>query len=174
VDLSFVTANLVKVWDGGWVPLIVAAVVFFLMWSWRAGRALLLKQLDRQTMSLASFVASMARKSRVPGTAVYLVRRLDIVPVSALHNLDNQAIEPADMEHLIAKYARPLTPAQQKAARAFRLASTPAPAPAWQLPPGPSGHPNTIYDPDEPPAAWAHKTPEPLQNPAQKTAFLPS
>ncbi len=87
VDLSFVTANLVKVLDGGWVPLVTASLVFFVMWSWRAGRTLLLAQLDRETMSLASFVTSMTDKPRVRGTAVYLVRRLDTVPVSALHNL---------------------------------------------------------------------------------------
>ncbi len=92
VDLSFVTANLVKVMDGGWVPLVTASVVFFVMWSWRAGRRLLLRQLDRETMSLPTFVKSMANKPRVPGTAVYLVRRLDSVPVSALHTLKHYKV----------------------------------------------------------------------------------
>jgi len=79
--------------------------------------------------------------------------------------LDNQALEPADMEELIAKYAAPLTPEQQKAERAFRAASTPAPKPAWQVPPGPPGKPNKIYEPSSPPP-WAHKTPEAIQNTA--------
>jgi AcrR family transcriptional regulator len=86
-------------------------------------------------------------------------------PERILCMLDNPAIEVADMEELIAKYARPLTPEQQKAERAFRAASTPAPKPVWQLPPGPPGHPNKIYDPNEPPS-WAQKTPEPIQNTA--------
>jgi AcrR family transcriptional regulator len=85
-------------------------------------------------------------------------------PDRILCMLDNPAIEPADMEHLIAKYARPLTPEQQKAERAFRAASTPAPQPAWQLPPGPPGRPNKIYDPND--RSWAPKTPEPIQNTA--------
>jgi KUP system potassium uptake protein len=87
VDLSFVTVNLVKVLDGGWVPLITASLIFFVMWSWRSGRTLLLTQLDRETMPLQLFVKSVADKPRVRGSAVYLVRRLDTVPVSALHNL---------------------------------------------------------------------------------------
>ena len=56
-------------------------------------------------------------------------------PDRILCMLDNPAIEPADMEELIAKYAAPLTAEQQKAERAFRAASTPAPKPTWQLPP---------------------------------------
>ncbi len=92
VDLSFVTANLAKVLDGGWVPLVTASFVFFLMWSWRQGRSVLLKQLDRETMPMPLFVKSMANKPRVRGTAVYLVRRLDVVPVSALHNLKHYKV----------------------------------------------------------------------------------
>jgi AcrR family transcriptional regulator len=86
-------------------------------------------------------------------------------PERILCMLDNPAIEVADMQELIAKYAAPLTAEQQKAERGFRAASTPAPKPVWQLPPGPPGHPNKIYDPNSPPP-WAHKTPEPLQNTA--------
>src|SRR5262249_62397031 len=38
IDLSFVAANLMKILEGGWVPLVVASVIFFLMWTWREGR----------------------------------------------------------------------------------------------------------------------------------------
>jgi AcrR family transcriptional regulator len=87
-------------------------------------------------------------------------------PDRILNMLDNQAIEPADMEHLIAKYAAPLTAEQQKAERAFRAASTAVPKPAWQLPPGPPGKPNTIYSPTSPPEPWGHKAPESVHNTA--------
>jgi len=86
-------------------------------------------------------------------------------PERILCMLDNQAIEVADMEELIAKYAAPLSQEQQNAERARRAASTPAPKPAWQLPPGPPGKPNKIYDPNSPPPR-AHNTPEPLQSTA--------
>jgi KUP system potassium uptake protein len=92
VDLSFVAANLTKVLDGGWIPLVTAALVFFLMSSWRKGRALLLDKLARETMPLEDFIAAMAEKRRVPGTAVYLVRRHHVVPVTMLHNLKHYKV----------------------------------------------------------------------------------
>jgi KUP system potassium uptake protein len=92
VDLSFVTANMIKVMDGGWVPLLTAAIVFFLMSSWRRGRELLLKQLERETAPIADFIATMESKPRVPGTAIYMVRRLDVVPVPMLHNLKHYKV----------------------------------------------------------------------------------
>jgi KUP system potassium uptake protein len=87
VDGSFVAANLTKVRDGGWVPLVAAAAVFTLMSSWRAGRAAMLKQLERETMPLALFIGSAGQVQRVPGTAVFLSRREDVVPLAMLHSL---------------------------------------------------------------------------------------
>ena len=87
VDCSFVGANLTKVLDGGWVPLVAAAAVFTLMASWGTGRAAMLKQLERETMPLGQFIATCAEVQRVPGTAVFLSRRLDVVPLAMLHSL---------------------------------------------------------------------------------------
>src|SRR5450631_1399093 len=87
VDLSFVSANLTKVADGGWVPLVAAAIVFLLMESWRSGRAAMLAQLERSTIPLAQFIESMTAEAKVSGTAVYLSRRDDVVPLSMLHNV---------------------------------------------------------------------------------------
>jgi len=92
VDLSFVTANLMKVFDGGYVPLIVAAVIFFLIWTWRRGRELMLERLERDTLPLATFIKQIHGKSRVPGTAVYLTSRTDVVPVPLLHNLKHNKV----------------------------------------------------------------------------------
>jgi KUP system potassium uptake protein len=87
VDFSFVAANLMKVFEGGYVPLVVAAIIFFLIWTWRRGRELLLQKLERDTLPLSTFIASIHSKSRVPGTAVYMTSRTDMVPVPLLHNL---------------------------------------------------------------------------------------
>ncbi len=87
VDLSFVAANLTKIADGGWVPLAAAAIVFTLMESWRIGRNAMFTQLERDTLPLDQFIASVVGESRVSGTAVYLSRREDIVPLSMLHNV---------------------------------------------------------------------------------------
>ena len=92
VDLSFVSANLMKVFDGGFVPLLIASVIFFLIWTWRSGRELMLQKLERDTMPLASFIAQMHDKPRVSGTAVYLTSRTDVVPVPLLHNLKHNKV----------------------------------------------------------------------------------
>src|ERR1700691_4024234 len=92
VDLSFVSANLMKVFEGGYVPLVVAATIFFLMWTWRRGRELMLQTLERDTLPLASFIKQIHGKSRVPGTAVYVTSRTDVVPVPMLHNLKHNKV----------------------------------------------------------------------------------
>jgi KUP system potassium uptake protein len=92
VDLSFVTANMMKVVEGGWVPLLVGAVLFFLMSTWHRGRIALGEQLERDTLPLTTFIASMRKKDRIPGTAVYMTSRLDMVPVPLLHNLKHNKV----------------------------------------------------------------------------------
>jgi KUP system potassium uptake protein len=92
VDLSFVAANLMKVVEGGFVPLVVAAVIFFLIWTWRRGRELMLERLERDTLPLGGFIKQIQGKSRVPGTAVYMTSRTDVVPVPLLHNLKHNKV----------------------------------------------------------------------------------
>ena len=92
VDLAFVSANMMKVFDGGWFPLVVAALVFFLMSTWRQGRDALLRKLERDTLPLSNFIAQVHGKTRVPGTAVYMTSRLDVVPVPLLHNLKHNKV----------------------------------------------------------------------------------
>jgi len=92
VDLAFVSANLMKVFEGGWFPLVVAALIFFLMTTWRQGREALLRRLERDTLPLSTFIAQVRGKTRVPGTAVYMTSRLDVVPVPLLHNLKHNKV----------------------------------------------------------------------------------
>jgi KUP system potassium uptake protein len=87
VDSSFAAANLTKVTQGGWVPLVMASLLFLLMEAWHSGRTAMLRQLERETMSLDLFIKSMANETKVPGTAVYLSRRFDVVPVAMLHSV---------------------------------------------------------------------------------------
>src|SRR6516162_5824815 len=94
VDLSFVAANMMKVMEGGWVPLVVGATIYFLMSTWHRGRLALREQLDRDTLPLVDFIGSMRNKARVPGTAVYLTSRLDMVPVPLLHNRTHKKVLP--------------------------------------------------------------------------------
>jgi len=92
VDLSFVSANLMKVLEGGWFPLVVAALIFFLLFTWLKGRDALLHKLERDTLPLTDFIRSVATKSRVSGTAIYMTSRLDVVPVPLLHNLKHNKV----------------------------------------------------------------------------------
>jgi len=92
VDLAFVSANMMKVFEGGWFPLVVAALIFFLMSTWWQGRHALLLKLERDTMPLSSFIAQVRNKTRVPGTAIYMTSRLDVVPVPLLHNLKHNKV----------------------------------------------------------------------------------
>jgi KUP system potassium uptake protein len=92
VDLSFVAANMMKVLEGGWVPLLVGATLFFAMSTWHGGRRALAKKLERDTLPLESFIASMHTKARVAGTAVYMTSRVDVVPVPLLHNLKHNKV----------------------------------------------------------------------------------
>jgi KUP system potassium uptake protein len=92
VDLSFVTANMMKVMEGGWVPLVVGATIYFLMSTWHGGRIALREQLDRDTLPLVDFIGSMRNKPRVAGTAIYMTSRLDMVPVPLLHNLKHNKV----------------------------------------------------------------------------------
>jgi len=92
VDLAFVAANLMKVAEGGWVPLVVAALIFLAMDTWWRGRAALLLRLERDTLPLKDFIANVRGHSRVAGTAVYLTSRTDVVPVPLLHNLKHNKV----------------------------------------------------------------------------------
>ncbi len=92
VDLAFVSANLMKVFEGGWFPLVVAASIFFLMFTWRQGRDALLRTLERDTFPLSNFIAQVHGKTRVSGTAIYMTSRLDVVPVPLLHNLKHNKV----------------------------------------------------------------------------------
>ena len=92
IDLSFVAANMMKVVEGGWVPLVVAALLFFAMSTWRQGRTALARKLERDTLPLKDFIAQVHNKTRVAGTAVYMTSRVDVVPVPLLHNLKHNKV----------------------------------------------------------------------------------
>jgi KUP system potassium uptake protein len=89
VDLTFLSANLLKIAEGGWFPITIAALVFAIMGTWWRGRRLLTEQHARDAMALPQFVERMGSQKvvRVPGTAVFLTRDLNAVPLALLHAL---------------------------------------------------------------------------------------
>ena len=89
VDLTFLSANMLKIAEGGWFPILVAALVFAVMGTWWRGRRLLAAQRARDAIPLRLFVDGLNpdRPLRVPGTAIFLTRDLTQVPVTLLHAL---------------------------------------------------------------------------------------
>jgi len=92
IDVSFAAANLTKIAEGGWVPVLAALIIYLTMQAWRSGRRSMLRQLERETLPLEVFLGSVDDIHRVPGTAVYLARRFDIVPLALLHSLKHYAV----------------------------------------------------------------------------------
>ncbi len=89
IDLGFWVANLPKIPYGGWFPLVVAAAMFTLMTTWKAGRRLLANRMEQRRIPFDEFVESIADHPpvRVPGTAIYMDSNLDATPHALLHNL---------------------------------------------------------------------------------------
>jgi KUP system potassium uptake protein len=94
VDLSFLGANLVKIAKGGWFPLLVAAVVYVLMTTWKRGRETVTRILQDTALPLSLFLEDMSRRQppRVPGTAVFMTSDPGGVPVVLLHHLKHNKV----------------------------------------------------------------------------------
>jgi KUP system potassium uptake protein len=94
VDLTFFSANLMKVVEGGWAPLAFAAVVMTIMYTWRRGTRLLFEKTRRQEMPLKDLVARLERKppQRVPGTAVFFTSDPQSAPTALLHSLKHYKV----------------------------------------------------------------------------------
>jgi KUP system potassium uptake protein len=95
LDLTFVSANLHKIPDGGWFPLMVGAAALTLMLIWRRGRAVALAHRSADAMPLDAFLASLDQPGaqvRVPGTAVYLTTQHDLLPSALALNLKHNGV----------------------------------------------------------------------------------
>jgi KUP system potassium uptake protein len=89
LDLTFLSANLLKIAEGGWFPIMVAAIVFAVMSTWWRGRRILAERRARETMPLGAFLDSVRpdHPPRIAGTAVIMARDIQQVPSALLHAL---------------------------------------------------------------------------------------
>ncbi len=89
VDLAFWGANLEKIPHGGWFPLVVAAVIFAVMTTWKTGRRILSSRMHATTLPFDLFLDDVERRlpPRVPGTAVFMYGNPEGTPPALLHNL---------------------------------------------------------------------------------------
>ncbi|APH55671.1 Kup system potassium uptake protein [Granulibacter bethesdensis] len=94
LDSLFFASNMLKIPQGGYVPLVLGGLLMAMMTSWSAGRHLLMTRWRQDSLPLASFLARLpqSRILRVPGTAVFLTGNPDYVPGALLHNLKHNKV----------------------------------------------------------------------------------
>ncbi len=94
IDVAFFSANMLKLIEGGWFPLVMGAGVFTIMTTWRRGREILFEHLRSSSIPLEPFLKNLFqdRWQRVPGTAVFLIRDPNAVPHALLHNLAHNKV----------------------------------------------------------------------------------
>ncbi len=95
IDLTFLGANLLKVFQGGWVPLLIGAIVMSIMITWRRGARILAEKTRRLETPIDSLIESLETKKdlcRVPGTAVFLTADPESAPTALLHSLKHYKV----------------------------------------------------------------------------------
>jgi KUP system potassium uptake protein len=94
IDVGFFIANLYKVLDGGWVPLMLGGAMFALMWTWSRGSAILQIKTHRDSIPMADLIKMLEKSKpvRVKGTAVFLTNDPTSAPSSLMHNLKHNKV----------------------------------------------------------------------------------
>ena len=93
VDGTYFASNITKIPDGGWFPLLVAAISFTVLTTWAKGRQLMRERLEESALPLPVFIKSTAASvHRVRGTSVFLSTSADTVPAALLHNLKHNQV----------------------------------------------------------------------------------
>ena len=94
LDLAFFLSNVLKIPEGGYVPLVLGFVLFVMMLTWHRGRELLFARIRQDGLPLKSFIARLpqSRTVRVPGTAVFMTSQAEFLPGALLHNLKHNKV----------------------------------------------------------------------------------
>jgi KUP system potassium uptake protein len=97
LEMVFFGANMLKIHDGGYVPVLIAAAIIIVMWTWKRGTKILHDKTRHTDIPLVSFVKSIERKSEhapvsVPGTAVFLTSDPESTPAALLHNIKHNHV----------------------------------------------------------------------------------
>jgi KUP system potassium uptake protein len=120
LECVFLGANMLKIHDGGYVPVMIAGTLMVLMWTWKKGTLLLKQKAARNDIPLAQFVGSIERVSNhspvdVPGTAVFLTSFPDLTPSVLLHNLKhNHNLHAQNVILTIKTMPRPTVPESER------------------------------------------------------------
>ncbi len=94
VDMAFLTANLLKIMEGGWFPLLLGSACFLLLMTWYQGRKILRQNAMNNGIELKRFIEALMQHPphRVEGAAIFLTTHVDYLPVSFLHNLKHNHV----------------------------------------------------------------------------------
>jgi KUP system potassium uptake protein len=94
VDTTFFSANLLKLFEGAWVPLLFGATMAVVIWTWRRGMSILAQKTRRIEVPLQSLIKSLEKRPPhiVQGTAIFLTSDPDFVPTSLMHNLKHNKV----------------------------------------------------------------------------------
>ena len=94
IDVAFLTANLLKIVDGGWVPLLLAGCSMIIMWTWVRGTWLFTQKLRRDSIPTPDLIRLLEKSKpmRVTGTAVFLTSSPEIAPSALMHNLKHNKV----------------------------------------------------------------------------------
>jgi KUP system potassium uptake protein len=120
LEMIFLGANLLKIHDGGYIPIMIATAFTVVMWTWRRGTAILMEKTRHTDIPLASFVSSIERKSehspaQVPGTAIFLTSDPESAPAALLHNLKhNHVLHDRNVILTIRTVNKPRVPSQDR------------------------------------------------------------
>jgi KUP system potassium uptake protein len=94
VEVVFLSANLLKVFDGGYVPMAFAGLMLAVMWTWVRGTGVVFEKTRRENVPLVALIAMLARSKpfRPPGTAVFLTSDPETAPSALMHNLKHNHV----------------------------------------------------------------------------------
>ena len=94
IELGFFSANVIKIPHGGWFPLVIGALLYLLLSTWKKGRSLLASRLRERLYPFDRFMKDISRRPphRVPGTAVFMTSNLIGTPPTLLHNLEHNQV----------------------------------------------------------------------------------
>ena len=117
IDVIFFSATILKIAQGGWFPLVIGAIIYFVMVTWNRGRHILLENLRSAAIPLMPFLESLTAHPpvRVSGTSVFLTADPDGVPHALLHNLaHNQVLHERVVFLTVAHIETPWVPAGER------------------------------------------------------------
>jgi len=117
IDVAFFIANLYKVLDGGYVPLLLGSASFVVMWTWARGSRILVDKTHRDSIPIAQLLKMLdkSKPTRVPGTAIFLTNDVSVAPSSFLHNLKhNKVVHERVVMMCVRNEPRPRVPAAKR------------------------------------------------------------